>query len=260
MNNEIIVQTVAPDENPAQPNPTNDNSDHALTGKIARLPGDLREQINQRLFDGDGDPEILPWLNELPAVKEIMAARFHGHPITKQNMTNWRQKGYQRWLNEKQNVVSLENLGNYADRLTGAGRLAPAAAVVASGKILEFLDTADTSKSDPKNIVQCAAAASVLLKMEQNNERIKIAQERLRQHYLALRLKRDKQQRNDAAVALRVLGDARAQAIEAAPWSHAEKIEGVGIHLFGPLWEPRPVPVPEKPGQAQSSQVKVSPA
>ena len=189
---------------------TDHDSDHALTGKIARLPGDLREQINQRLFDGHSDPEILPWLNELPVVKEILAAKFKGQPITKQNMTNWRQKGYLRWLNQKQNIVSLENLGTYADRLTraGAGRLAPAAAAVASGKLIQFLDTAnaaDPAQTDPNNLVKCAAAASVLLKMEQNNERLKIAQERLRQHYMALRLKRDKQQRTDAAVALRVL-------------------------------------------------------
>ncbi|HXB59800.1 MAG TPA: hypothetical protein VNU95_09555 [Candidatus Acidoferrales bacterium] len=261
MSNEIILENVAPDEKLAQPS-ENDSSNHALTGKIARLPGDLREQINQRIFDGHSDPEILPWLNEFPVVKEMLAAKFKGQPITKQNMSNWRERGYQRWLDEKQNVISVENLGNYADRLTraGAGRLAPAAAAVASGKLIQFLDTTDPTQTDPNNIVKCAAAASTLLRMEQNNERLKIAQERLRQHYLGLRLKRDKQQRTDAAVSLRVLADARAKAIEAAPWSHAEKIEGVGIHLFGPLWEPRPVPAPENPSQAKSSQVKVSPA
>jgi hypothetical protein len=251
MNNEIILANVAPDENPV-PN-HNDNSDHALTGKIARLPGDLREQINQRIFDGHSDPEILPWLNELPVVKEMLAARFNGNPITKQNMTNWRQRGYQRWFDEKQKVISTEDLNNYADRLTraSAGRLAPAAAAVASGKLLQFLDTTDPAKTDPNNIVKCAAAASVLLKMEQNNERLKIARERLSQHYLGLRLKRDKQQRTAAAVALRVLGDARAKAIEAAPWSHAEKIEALGIHLFGHLWEPRPI-LAEVPKQNQN--------
>jgi hypothetical protein len=51
MNSEIILANVAPDDNPAQPNHNNDNPDHALTGKTARLPGDLREQINQRLDD-----------------------------------------------------------------------------------------------------------------------------------------------------------------------------------------------------------------
>ena len=255
MNNEIIVQTVAPDESPAQPNHNNDSSDHALTGKIARLPGDLREQINQRLFDGQSDPEILPWLNELPIVKETLAARFKGQPITKQNMTNWRQGGYKRWLDEKQNVVSTEDLSHYAKRLTraGAGRLAPAAAAVASGKLIQFLDATDPAKTDPNNLVKCAAAASVLLKMEQNNDRLKIARERLGQHYMALRLKRDKQQRHDAAVALRVLGDARAKAIEASPWSHAEKIEGVGLHLFGPLWEPRPAHTPTSSSSSSSN-------
>jgi hypothetical protein len=45
MNNEIILENVAPDENPAQPNHNNDNPDHALTDKIARLPMPSRKPI-----------------------------------------------------------------------------------------------------------------------------------------------------------------------------------------------------------------------
>jgi hypothetical protein len=260
MNNEIILANVAPDESPV-PN-QNDTSDHALTGKIARLPGDLREQINQHLFDGKSDPEILPWLNELPVVKEIMAARFDGQPITKQNMTNWRQGGHQRWLRQKQNVGSIKDVRQFVTDITSAGidGLTPATAALASSKILGFLETLDPATTNPGDLAKCAAAIAILREKEQNDARIKIAEHRLRQRDLALLLKQDKQQRDAIAIARRVLGDARAEAIEAAPWSHAEKIEGVGIHLFGPLWEPRPVPAPEKPGPAQSSQVKVGPA
>ena len=132
-----------------------------------------------------------------------------------------------------------------------------AASAVASGQILKRLhrlarDEDDDSTSD--NLLKFASTTAILLKGEQNNERLKIAHERLLQHHMALRLKKDKQQRD--AVAIRVLGEARAKAIEAAPWSHAEKIEGVGIPLFGPLWEPRPVPTPGSPPQSAANHLK----
>jgi|SRR5580692_756857 hypothetical protein len=252
MNNEIILANVAPDESSAQPN-HNDNSNHALTGKIARLPGDLREQINQRLYDGHGDPQILPWLNELPVVKKLLSTQFGGQPLNRQNMTSWRQGGYQRWLRHKQSVESLKDFGQYAADLTPAGidRLTPAAVALASAKILEFLEsltTAPAGQTDPNHLIKCAAAVALLREKDQNEARIKIAQHRLRQRDLALLLKKDKQQRDAVAIARRVLGDARAAAIAGSSWSSAEIIEALGIHLFGHLWEPRPIPV-EAPGQ-----------
>jgi hypothetical protein len=118
MNNEIILANVAPDESPAQPNHHNDRSDHALVGKIARLPDELREQLNQRLLDNPPASEILPWLNDT-------------------NLTNWRQGGYERWLRHKQTVASLKDLGQFAADVAPADldRLTPAAVVLASEKI-----------------------------------------------------------------------------------------------------------------------------
>jgi hypothetical protein len=240
---------------PTEPNSIDDTADsgRALVGKIARLPADLREQLNQRLLDGQTGSQILPWLNELPPVKAILAAQFNGVPVNHENLSNWRHNGYQRWLRRKDRVSATKELCQHAAELdqAGNGTLAPgaAAATVASGKILEFLDTADLEKTDPNDLVKCAAAASALVKSEQAKARIAISEKRLRQRDLALVLKRDKQQRDTSAVALRVLHDARAKEIEAAPWNNAEKIEVMGQHLFGDFWEPRPVPV-EPPTQS----------
>ena len=207
--------SVAPVAGQAPAEQTEHDLQRGLTGKIARLPDDIREQLNQRIFDGQGGREILEWLNALPVVKEILAAHFSGFPVNHENFSNWRHSGYERWFRHQR----TQNLRKYAADITKAadGQFAPAAAAVASGKIFEFLDSATTAENNPNDLVKCAVAASALLKMEQNNERFKIARERLGQHYMALRLKRDKQQRNDAAIALRVMGDARAKQIEAAP-------------------------------------------
>jgi len=71
---------------------------HAPTGKIARLPFTIREQINQRLRDGRMSTQILPWLNQLPEVQSILATQFGGRPINKQNLSAWRLNAYRFWL------------------------------------------------------------------------------------------------------------------------------------------------------------------
>ncbi|HEX4121117.1 MAG TPA: hypothetical protein VH619_10910 [Verrucomicrobiae bacterium] len=67
-------------------------------GKIARLPGNIREELNIRLDDGQEAGEILTWLNAVPEVREILANHFEGSPISPQNLSAWRHGGFQEWL------------------------------------------------------------------------------------------------------------------------------------------------------------------
>jgi hypothetical protein len=67
-------------------------------GKIARLPKEVREQLNHRLENGWRGVRLVKWLNELPAVKEVIREEFHGRPIRAQNLSDWRQGGYADWL------------------------------------------------------------------------------------------------------------------------------------------------------------------
>src|SRR6185312_12151444 len=67
------------------------------TGKIARLPKNIREQINQRLENGERTPTILQWLNDLPKVQKLITEQFGGHPIRQQNLSQWRLGGYIDW-------------------------------------------------------------------------------------------------------------------------------------------------------------------
>lgn len=72
------------------------------TGKIARLPHQLREQLNRRLLDGEQGKKLLIWLNSLPDVHTILAADFGGRPINAQNLTEWKQGGHRDWLAERE--------------------------------------------------------------------------------------------------------------------------------------------------------------
>ena len=67
-------------------------------GKIARLPLAIREQLNRRLQNGELSPALLPWLNQLPEANSVLAEFFASQPISRQNLSEWRQGGYRDWL------------------------------------------------------------------------------------------------------------------------------------------------------------------
>jgi len=68
------------------------------TGKIARLPHHLRDQLNQRLHNGEPGVELIKWLNSLPEVQAILAEHFEGVPISPQNLSEWNNGGFLDWL------------------------------------------------------------------------------------------------------------------------------------------------------------------
>jgi hypothetical protein len=67
------------------------------TGKIARLPKLIRDELNRRLDNGADGPELLAWLNALPEVQAVLAEKFAGRPLSKQNLSDWRLGGYAEW-------------------------------------------------------------------------------------------------------------------------------------------------------------------
>ena len=79
------------------------------TGKIARLPHDIREQLNRRLNDGEQAHSILKWLNSIPEVQAVLAAGFDGRPLNKVNLTEWRHGGYRDWLVRLDFVEGLDD-------------------------------------------------------------------------------------------------------------------------------------------------------
>ena len=67
-------------------------------GKIARLPRQVRDELNRRLRDGQKGSQLVVWLNALPKVKAALAKDFGGRPLSEQNVSQWKQGGYQDWL------------------------------------------------------------------------------------------------------------------------------------------------------------------
>ena len=91
------------------------------TGKIARLPRTLRDQLNQRLHDGEKGRALIAWLNALPEVQSILTAEFDGSPINGQNLTEWKRGGYRDWVAHQEALCIAERLGEDAAQLQAQG-------------------------------------------------------------------------------------------------------------------------------------------
>jgi hypothetical protein len=107
------TQKSDPASAPATPEPPRRRS---RTGKIARLPRAIREQLNGRLCDGEQGKRLLKWLNKLPEVQEVMDAEFDGQLITESNLSHWREGGYKDW--EKAQAMK-EAVLTFVDEIRG---------------------------------------------------------------------------------------------------------------------------------------------
>ncbi len=68
-----------------------------MLSKISCLPREIREQLNRRLAQAEPASTLLPWLNSLPETKAALAQHFHGQPITKSNLSDYRKTVFRRW-------------------------------------------------------------------------------------------------------------------------------------------------------------------
>jgi hypothetical protein len=80
------------------------------TGKIARLPRSIRDELNRRLDNGEQGVRLIAWLNELPEVKQVLARDFEGRPITKSNLTEWKNGGYLDWQSQDETATFIREI------------------------------------------------------------------------------------------------------------------------------------------------------
>jgi hypothetical protein len=89
----------------------------ARTGKIARLPRDIRNRLNRRLSDGEPGRRILQWLNALPEVRAILLRDFDDRQISEQNLCQWKQGGYSEWLTQQDILARAAELAGNATEI-----------------------------------------------------------------------------------------------------------------------------------------------
>jgi hypothetical protein len=108
----------------------------ARNGKIARLPQELREELNRRLAENEPGAVLLKWLNELPAMRALLEREYGGKAVSKQNLCQWRAGGFAEWQARREILGSLDELTAEAEELTAAtdGRLTAHLATVLAGR------------------------------------------------------------------------------------------------------------------------------
>jgi hypothetical protein len=90
---------------------------NARNGKIARLPRSVRNELNERLERSEESPQLLDWLNALPEARKIVQNDFAGVPISKQNLSEWRQGGFEEWLARRNLCEDARDLTELAEKM-----------------------------------------------------------------------------------------------------------------------------------------------
>ncbi len=91
-------------------------------GKIGRLAKERREELGERMEDGQTGKELAEWLNSLPEVQALLKAKFGGLPVNEQNVSNWRQSGHKDWLRLREARARVLRLVEDAEELSAVAR------------------------------------------------------------------------------------------------------------------------------------------
>jgi hypothetical protein len=155
------------------------------TGKIARLPHSIRELLNRRLHNGEQGTKLLKWLNGLPAVQEVLAREFSGRPISEQNLSEWKQGGFEDWLRHEKTrewVRALAeesgDLGEEAGDVSVADLLSAPLAVALGRWINELTAGAQNDPGQRKWLLAIARELADLRRCDHEEERLRTERER----------------------------------------------------------------------------------
>lgn len=198
----------------------------ARNGKVARLPFDVREDINRRLLDGEKAHVICAAVNKSQGLTGRAA-------LTDNNISEWRKGGYEEWQKKSSRVEQIKRLSEFALRLaeSAGSDLNAGAAAIAGGRILDVIESA--SDEDLSKLIQDLAS---LRHLDQNAQKLELEKIRLRQKDEALLIEKKKFQRTTCELFLKWFDEKSARDIAKSGLSNAEKIETLGKAMFGEDW------------------------
>jgi hypothetical protein len=220
------------------------------TGKVARLPLAIREEVNRRLLDNEPAGKILPWLNALPEVVSILGEDFEGLAVNDQNLSEWRKGGFQDWLKRRDRIEHTRELAQTAVKFAkaGGGNLTEGAAAILSGRILDVLEQLDdlvksaegeTAEQTREKMGLMAEAiegltlsVSRLRKGDHNAETLRLNRARLDQSAEVLKLARDKFEMEASEKLLDQALRQKAEEINSSNLSNADKIAAMRKEAF----------------------------
>lgn len=196
----------------------------ARTGKIARLPLVVREELNARLRDNENGQTILAWLNALPVCQERIKGEWKGEPISDANLSIWRSGGFADWLREEEQVHKIEKLSELSLRVVKAsgGNLSEGLMAIAAGKLQEALEAGCEVEFDEAtgketisgvSVDKLTAALAKIRAMELEAQKLEVKKIEVGQKGESIALEKAKFHRATAELFIDYCADARAKEI-----------------------------------------------
>lgn len=212
----------------------------ARTGKIARLPLAIREELNRRLLENEPARKIMAWINPLPETISV-CDEFGEQPIDDRNISDWRHGGYQDWLNRRDRLEHTRELATFAGKLARANgsSISEGAAAIASGRILELLEACE-EKLEPEALGEIISGLTNLRKAEIGQARVDLGHEVLKRKDEELLLSRERFKRETCELFLKWYENQAAREVAGSTSTNAEKLERLGQLMFGDDWAPSP--------------------
>jgi uncharacterized OsmC-like protein len=218
----------------------------ARTGKIARLPLAIREELNERLRDNHSGTDILAWVNALPITQEILKAKFSGNPISDANLSEWRGGGFAEWLDDQEKVHKIQKLSELSLRLAKAsgGNLSEGLLAIAAGKLQEALeagveidideDGKETISGSPLD--KLVKALTAVRGMELEAQKLEVKKVEVTQKGQALDLETRKFNHIRVKSFIEWMADEEAKKIANSDLATDTKLDALGQYLFGDAW------------------------
>ncbi len=203
-------------------------------GKIGSLPIKIREQINQRLLNGQVDTEILPWLNALPEVQKRLADRFDSVPISPANLSVWRTGPYQIWLAEQKEIEATQRLAELSESLVEASgvHLASGAKAIATGRLMQRL-SAMGETMELEALLDTVHAITKLHAADVADAKLQLDQTKADQDARRLELDEAKFRHMTAEKILEAANDARVKEIAAMDATKEVQMDLLIDHIWG---------------------------
>ena len=220
----------------------------ARTGKIGRLPLAIRDEVNRRLRENVPGPKIIAWLHTLPEVLTVLDEYFREEPISPQNLSEWRQGGYQEWLARLEQVERTKELAAYGYQLgkQNSGGAAEGVAAITGGQFLEIFESLDVEKqktlleekpgSFPELVAAFAKFESAQAKKEvvrQNRKKLEQNDEKLALDRQKLAIEKARFERTTCELFLKFYGERKAAEIAEGKAKKEVKIEQLRLLMFG---------------------------
>lgn len=155
-------------------------------GKIARLPCDIRDQLNRRLQNGEPGRSLVAWLNSLPEVRRVLLEGFEGRPINEPNLSAWKCGGYLDWMLKQEvlgQVLKAPCRLRRSSAAPGHGLSDSLSAIIATRYAGIMADwngqAAETFRRDLHVLNQLCRSVTLLRREDHAGMRLKLARKRL---------------------------------------------------------------------------------